>query len=312
MEYLKLKDLMHLKLTNISLEHIELESNTRMKIHELSLKTFSEYGQNEWKDIMESKVESYNGNNIILSGVTPQRVYAFHNMMTGQADFEMFEKCYLPSKYTMFTDEKLIDEAFDKKVIDLIAVYENMLGTSDKDRVTGFFSKYGEYYGKKNVSFTHAVKIFGKALETLGITSDEYKADKTLKNRQEIRLRLKENLMANKIYVNDTVAYATPEPVSAPNEFEITGGVVESIDAENKTCKLYSAFTHIEVPFKNIFARYNENSYEIFHGWNNAEILLDARESDGTVVLDEAKKLYYDKNMEETEECNNSMTMGGM
>lgn len=312
MEYLKLKDLMHLKLTNISIKHTDEKNNTLMKIPELSLKTFSEYGQNEWKDIMEAKVESYNGDNVILSGATPQRVYAFYSMMTGQADFELFEKCYLPSKYTMFTDEKLIDETFDKKAIDLIAVYENMLGVPDKDRVTGFFSKYGEYYGKKDVSFTHAVKIFGEALEVLGITSDEYKADENLNSRQEIRLRLKENLMADKIKLGDTVAYATPEPVSAPDEFEITGGLVESIDAENKTCKLYSVFTHIEVPFKNIFAKYNEKAHETFHGWHNSEILLDARESDGTIVLNEARKLYYSENIEETEENIDSMTMGGM
>lgn len=312
MECLKLKNLMLLKLTNISLRHADEKHNIPMNISELSLSTFSKYGQNEWKDIMGSKIESYGGHNIIVSGATPQRVYDFQNMMTGQSAHEMFEKCYLPSKYTMVTDEKLIDKTLDKKAMNLIAVYENMLGITDKDRVTCFFSEYGEYYGKKNVSFTQTVKIYEKALEVLGVSSDEYKNDDNLKSRQAIRLRMKENLMADKINVNDTVAYATPEPVSAPDEFEITGGVIESIDTVNKTCKLYSVFTHIEVPFKNIFAKYNENSHATFHGWRNAEILLDARESDGYAILDEARKLYYGESNEVTKENDNSITMGGM
>ena len=106
---------------------------------------------------------------------------------------------------------------------------------------------------------------------------------------------------------NDTVLFVTPEPISAPDEFEITGGVIEEIDEDKKSCRMHSTFTHIDVPFKYILARHNKKSFDSYCGWKNAEIILDARASDGKVLLDEAKEIYFASQIENNEDMKMEM-----
>ena len=83
--------------------------------------------------------------------------------------------------------------------------------------------------------------------------------------------------------------------------------VIEIIDEDKKSCRLHSTFTHIDVPFKYILARHNKNSFDSYCGWKNAEIILDARASDGKVLLDEAKEIYYASQIENNEDMKMEM-----
>lgn len=291
-EYLKFKQLMNIRLVDFAVCHIDDSKHPAGRIVELDKNVFSKYGKLIWEDVMEAKVEAYNGKFVMLSGVEADRVIKFHNMMTGQDDHKLYERCYLPRQFTMETDLKLAETVYKENAVNLIAVYENMMGTPNEERITGFFSSVGEYYVKNGTKPERVKEIYSKALTALNMSVENFNKSETLNTRQAMRLRMKENLMADKIKVGDTILFVTPEPISAPDEFEITGGVIEEIDEEKKSCRLHSTFTHIDVPFKYILARHNKNALDSYCGWKNAEILLDARASDGQVLLDEAREKY--------------------
>ena len=301
-DYLKFKDLMSIRLTNIAVCHKNDADEPIKRIAYLDKKVFSEYGKNIWDDVMEAKVETYNGSYVVLSGVEADRVSAFHKMMTGQDNHKLYERCFLPRKYTMIDDMTLADTTYKENAVNLISVYENMMNTPEEERITGFFSSSGEYYVKRRIAPEKVKELFMKALTAINMSAEQFNKCENLNSRQEIRLRMKENLMADKLKIGDTVAFVTPEPVSHPGVFELTGGVVEEIDETNKSCKLYSTFAHIDVPFKYIFARHDKNVFDSYWGWQNAETLLDARESDGMVILEEAREKYCIEHQSEMED----------
>lgn len=301
-DYLRFKDLMSIRLTNIVVCHKDDAEQPQKRIAYLDKKVFSEYGAKIWNDVMDAKVEAYNGSYVVLSGVGVDRVSAFHRMMTGQDNHKIYERCFLPRKYTMIDDMTLADTTYKENAVNLMSVYECMKNIPEEERITGFFSSCGEYYVKSNTKPEMVKELFMKALDKINMSSEQFNKCENLNSRQAIRLCMKENLMADKIKIGDTVAFVTPEPVSAPGVFELTGGLVEEINEMNKSCKLYSTFAHIDVPFKYIFARYDKNSFDSYWGWQNAEILLDARESDGMVMLEEAREKYCIEHQSEMEE----------
>lgn len=306
-EYLKFRQLMNIRLVDFAVCHIDADRHPAGRIAELDKNVFSKYGKLIWEDVMEAKVEAYNGKVVMLSGVDADRVIKFHNMMTGQDDHKLYERCYLPRQFAMETDLQLAETVYKENAVNLIAVYENMIGTPNEERITGFFSSVGEYYVKSGTSPESVKEMYAKALTALNMSVENFNQSETLNTRQAMRLRMKENLMAGKISVGDTVLFVTPEPISAPGEFEITGGVIEEIDEEKKSCRLHSTFTHIDVPFKYILARHNKNSFDSYCGWKNAEIILDARASDGKALLDEAKEIYYASQIENNEDMKMEM-----
>ena len=126
----------------------------------------------------------------------------------------------------------------------------------------------------------------------MGISLEQFNASKEFGIRQNIRLRMREGMMAEKIKVDDTIVFVTPEPLSAPDEIETFSGIINSIDTDAKTCNVKTMFENTEVPFRYILAKYNEQSEVSRFGYDHVETLLGINQNDVQTLLNEAKDKY--------------------
>lgn len=291
-DYLKLKELMKLDMKDIQLKHKDVKSECVQTIPEFSLRCMSQYGKELWKNILESKVEYFRNGNLVISGVAEDRFRAFRNMFLGKCDPELYEKCIIKlGAYIAGKNEKP-DKDIKTDAVDLIATYEEVMNIPQEEKLTAYFGDYGMHYMINDFDMEKAWNIKNKALEALGISFEKFKASKEFVIRQNIRLRMRESMMAEKLKVGDTVAFVTSEPISAPNCFEVLSGRINSIDTDAKTCKIKSMFIETEEPFRFILAKYNDQVEERHFGYDNAEMLLGITQNDVQTLLTEAKEQY--------------------
>ena len=93
---LSLRELLKMNLNDIHLCHKD-EEHQLDTIVELNDTTLTEYGRDEWKDVLDSKVEGiYQGHygvQFAVSGVEPERLEYFSYLLSGRVDVQYYEKC---------------------------------------------------------------------------------------------------------------------------------------------------------------------------------------------------------------------------
>ena len=290
--YLKLKELMKLDMKDIQLKHKGVKSECVQTIPEFSLKCLSKYGKEMWKDMLDAKVESFDNGKLQISGIGEERFREFRNMFLGKCTPELYEKCIVkPGAYIAGENEKP-DKDIKTDAVDLIATYEEIMDIPDKERMTAYFGDYGMHYMTNDFDMDKARNIMNKALKSMGTSLEQFNASKELGIRQNIRLRMREGMMAEKIKVDDTIVFVTPEPLSAPDEIETFSGIINSIDTDAKTCNVKTMFENTEVPFRYILAKYNEQLEVSRFGYDHVETLLGINQNDVQTLLNEAKDKY--------------------
>lgn len=94
-DIVRLTDLVDIKLKNIYLKIHDTERQF-VFINELNDNTLSELGKSEWSDVLNGIVEAVgevdDGLNIELSGVDPERLQEFTNMLSGDVPKPDYEK----------------------------------------------------------------------------------------------------------------------------------------------------------------------------------------------------------------------------
>lgn len=146
-----------------------------------------------------------------------------------------------------------------------------------------------------------ARNVRNEALKSMEMTLEEFNHSDEFWYRQNIRLRMREGMMADKIQPGDEILFINAEPLAGPNDFRMIGGRIVSVDIDSKTCLVQTQVPKTEVPFRNILAKYNEHLQERHFGFEHCEPILGVTDNDARVLLAEAKELYEQE--QKNQEC---------
>lgn len=183
------------------------------------------------------------------------------------------------------------------ETIELIATYEDLKKIPLDERVSAYFGDYGMHYLVNDVDIDKAIKLRDEALIAMGMTHEEYLLDKQFMYRQNIRLKMREGMMADKIKEKDTIVFVNPQAVQGTDIEKILKGDIEGVNAETKMCAVNFKGYKIVVPFRNILGIQNDIEQDRHFGFDNCEPLLDARESDADTLVKETREEMRENNM---------------
>lgn len=183
------------------------------------------------------------------------------------------------------------------ETIELIATYEDLKKIPLDERVSAYFGDYGMHYLVNDVDIDKAIKLRDEALIAMGMTHEEYLLDKQFMYRQNIRLKMREGMMADKIKEKDTIVFVNPQAVQGTDIEKILKGDIEGVNAETKMCAVNFKGYKIVVPFRNILGIQNDIEQDRHFGFDNCEPLLDARESDADTLVKETREEVRENNM---------------
>lgn len=183
------------------------------------------------------------------------------------------------------------------KQIELIATYEDLKKIPLDERVSAYFGDYGMHYLVNDVDIDKAIKLRDEALIAMGMTHEEYLSDKQFMYRQNIRLKMREGMMADKIEEKDTIVFVNPQAVQGTDIEKILKEDIEGVNAETKMCAVNCEGYKIVVPFRNILGIQNDIEQDRHFGFDNCEPLLDARESDADTLVKETREEVRENNM---------------
>ena len=183
------------------------------------------------------------------------------------------------------------------ETIELIATYEDLKKIPLDERVSAYFGDYGMHYLVNDVDIDKAIKLRDEALIAMGMTHEEYLSDKQFMYRQNIRLKMREGMMADKIKEKDTIVFVNPQAVQGTDIEKILKGDIEGVNAETKMCAVNFKGYKIVVPFINILGIQNDIEQDRHFGFDNCEPLLDARESDADTLVKETREEVRENNM---------------
>lgn len=183
------------------------------------------------------------------------------------------------------------------ETIELIATYEDLKKIPLDERVSAYFGDYGMHYLVNDVDIDKAIKLRDEALIAMGMTHEEYLSDKQFMYRQNIRLKMREGMMAEKIKEKDTIVFVNPQAVQGTDIEKILKGDIEGVNAKTKMCAVNFKGYKIIVPFRNILGIQNDIEQDRRFGFDNCEPLLDARESDADTLVKETREEVRENNM---------------
>lgn len=299
---LKLKELIKLDLKNVQLYHSGLEGESTGVIPELNINQFSEFGKAFWNEALEAKVDKFTGKELYVSDVDVGMFKSFRELLLGENESELYEQCIIDKQTLVAEANEKPDMGYKKDFAMLTAVYENLTGVPDEERCTAYFNNFGEYLFRTNQNLDKVKSVVGKALKSLGMDMDEFISKVNFMNCQSIRLKMRENMMAQKIAVGDTILFVSEKPEYAPDTVEFIGARITSIDEEQKKCHVEAEFLHTDVSFRYIIGKHNtEVDYEIY-GNENCEMLLGANINDAQMLLAESMTRYYEQDNSVDEE----------
>ena len=285
---LKLRGLINIPMNGVSLRHQDIAE----RIDDVSLSCLSQYGKEMWEDILDAKVESLGGSTLVISGVSTERFCEFRKLMLGECSADLYEKCMVNAE-TYLADETVKPAVgFLPNVVELIATYEDLKNILPQERLTAYFGDYGMHYMVNDFELDTVRNMRDVALRFMGMTPEEFNCSDEFWCRQNIRLRMREGMMADKIQPGDEILFINAEPLAGPNDFRKVGGRILSVDADSKTCMVQTQMPKTSVPFRNILAKYNEQVHERHFGFDHCEPILGITESDAHALLAEAKELY--------------------
>ena len=99
----------------------------------------------------------------------------------------------------------------NKYSADLIATYEEQMDIPFGDKVTDYFGDYGIHHFRYGVSEERVKEIYQRALDAIGMTEEEFKADGSMKYRSNIADKMSEHLSGICAEVDETTE-ALPSP----------------------------------------------------------------------------------------------------
>ena len=75
--------------------------------------------------------------------------------------------------------------------------------------------------------------VYQQALSALELESDEIQEAESFTSRDEIISRMRDCLLAKELTAGDKVLFVATEPYGGPGDFDLRGGVIESVDEKD-------------------------------------------------------------------------------
>ena len=145
-----------------------------------------------------------------------------------------------------------------QRVAALIATYEELLQIPEKACVTHYCEDWGVYVFKYNASHEQIQNAYEKALELMEMDSERFQAERQFISHGGIISAMRDRLLAKELKPGETVLFVGTEPYGGPGDFDLRGGVVESVDPSERTCSVRGEFfTMHDVPLHYVLGRYD-------------------------------------------------------
>ena len=90
------------------------------------------------------------------------------------------------------------------------------------------------------------IAAYQQALSALELKGDEIQEAESFTSRDEIISRMRDCLLAKELTAGDKVLFVATEPYGGPGDFDLRGGVIESVDEKDKTCSVRGNFFTME------------------------------------------------------------------
>lgn len=181
--------------------------------------------------------------------------------------------------------------ALPKRAADLVATYEELLQVSDEACVTRYFGDLGIHIFKDGVTEEQARTVYEKALDIMEMDSAGFQAEKQFVYRGEIISAMRDRLLARELKPGETVLFVGTEPYGGPADFELRGGVVESVDPSERTCSVRGEFfTMRDVPLRYVLGRYDETVEGEHYGFSHVRPLFGENRDLANQYLREAEE----------------------
>lgn len=144
------------------------------------------------------------------------------------------------------------------KLVNLISAYEELHQLPDEERITHSPPGTFGYCLDPNVPAERIHAVYQQSLSALELKGDEIQIDGQFTSRDEIISRMRDCLLAKELSAGERVLFVATEPYGGPGDFALRGGVIESVDEQDKTCSVRGTFFTMEkVPLHYVLGRYN-------------------------------------------------------
>ena len=144
------------------------------------------------------------------------------------------------------------------KLVNLISAYEELHQLPDEERITHSAPGTFGYCLDPDVPSERLHTVYRQALSALELKGDEIQIDGQFTSRDEIISRMRDCLLAKELSAGERVLFVATEPYGGPGDFALRGGVIESVDEQDKTCSVRGTFFTMEkVPLHYVLGRYN-------------------------------------------------------
>lgn len=292
---ISLLSLMGCNLQHISLGHVAEEGRCTDGIKELNQDTLTADGRKEWADILNAKVAKLHAGMIVLTGCKAQRVSAFSSLLSGRCTEDDFERWVKDSNRNYAQKGELPGlPDVPVRTVNLIATYEELLKIPKEDRLTAYFESRCSHFFRSGVTEAQVRAAYEKALAAIDMTDADYQEENNpyLRRGAVIR-RMRDCLLAEELRIGEYVLMINTEPYGGPGDFSFRGGMVKSIDPEQKTCTIEGDFFDMEdVPLHYILGRHDPSVRELHFGKDEVEVLFGENEPMAFKDLKEAEETW--------------------
>ena len=134
------------------------------------------------------------------------------------------------------------------KLANLISAYEELHQLPDEERITHSAPGTFGYCLDPDVPSERLHAVYQQALSALELKGDEIQIDGQFTSRDEIISRMRDCLLAKELSAGERVLFVATEPYGGPGDFALRGGVIESVDEQDKTCSVRGTFFTMETP----------------------------------------------------------------
>lgn len=274
---MNLFSLMGCNLYDVHFEHEEPDFGFPL-ISSLKQDALTEKGKEEWSDVLSAEVEKITPANgcvrLTLTNCDPHRLLAFSEMLNGQCDAEDYERWVRKDGISYASagsiPKKLPDEKYNA---DLATTYEELLSVPYKEKVTDYFGDYSLHHFRHGVTAGQIKPVYEKALAAMEMTEEEFKQANYL-HRGDIINRMRDCLLAKELRTGEEVLFVATEPYNGEGDFELRGGILLGVDAEQKTCKVRGDFFTMEnIPLHYVLGRYDMSAGK-HYGFDHVQTLF--------------------------------------
>ena len=154
------------------------------------------------------------------------------------------------------------------KLANLISAYEELYQLPDEERITHLAPGTFSYCLDPDVPAEQLHAVYQQALSALELKGDKIQMDRQFTSRDEIISRMRDCLLAKELSAGERVLFVATEPYGGPGDFALRGGVIESVDEQDKTCSVRGTFfTRKKAPLHYVLGRYNPAIGEEHYGF---------------------------------------------